>query len=106
MSGQPAVLWPAGVPVYRWAVCLTRLRHGNVRGADLLTWQGRPLFSFLDDAGRRRFRRAERAELMTRIGELQVQGRMRAPLPPRPGDSSSEHARIEALDSCRRRYAA
>lgn len=48
----------------RWARgdrALLALRHGKVVSADLVTWQGRPEFAFIDDGGIRRFARATAA---------------------------------------------
>lgn len=105
--GRLGLYWPLGMMAARWwnatflliigfgligictamrgfaadALRASRLRDGRVRSVDLLTWQGRPTFSFVDDEGQRRFGRAERAGLplildgVCTTGAALVQGR-------------------------------
>ncbi|PWR23266.1 hypothetical protein [Zavarzinia compransoris] len=87
LFGRPGVYWSFGLLAARWFNALLlvvigggliglgltflglagasrrdrRLARGQVRSADLLTWQGRPWFAFIDDAGNRRFQHADHA---------------------------------------------
>jgi hypothetical protein len=83
--GAVAVDWPMGILVNRWvnllplllfaaltlfgaitalsasrgSLTLATIGQGQVRTVDLLTWQGKPHFAFLDDAGGRVLRQAD-----------------------------------------------
>jgi len=98
--GQLGIIWPVGTLAARWwnvAILLmiglgligfaligifrtaavrqlSRARSGSIRPVDLLTWQGRPCFAFVDDDGRRRFQQALWARAPLIVDGTRTQG--------------------------------